>query len=322
MKMNEKGKTEEKRTMKNKKFRRIAAALMAVAMLVLAVLPVYAAEAANGTVKSTEEVLGIGTDKVSYKVDIVNGTVGGGTTASGTVTETKGKASGTVDAAAVQETQTAETENNTENSDAEKETVDDPGLTMTVTVSVEDILGYLLPGETETVQTGTVSGCSLLNVRSGAGTENEVIGQLKAGDQVRVTGTDGKWYQITIPEKTGYVYSKYLNVIESVGSDPSVSRDELLQILMFILENMDKEPEPTGLTPEGNMKLVDDIGSTTGEGQQFITMTSKNGNYFYLIIDRDDKGNENVHLLNMVDDAICSHCSEWTFYIVKETEGG
>lgn len=288
--------------MKNKKFRRIAASLMAAAMMVLAVLPVYAAEAANGTAKNTEEVLEVGTDKVSYKVDIVNGTVGNGTTATDTVTDTAGTATGTADAATGQDDQTTETEENTENNGAEKETEEDPGLTMTVTVSVEDILNYLLPEEKETVQTGTVSGCSLLNVRSGAGTENAVIGQLKAGDQVRVTGTDGKWYQITIPDKTGYVYSKYLSVIESVSADPSVSRDELLQILMFILENMDKEQEPTGLTPEGNMNLVDDIGPTTGEGQQFITMTSKNGNYFYLIIDRDDKGNENVHLLNMVDE--------------------
>ena len=45
-----------------------------------------------------------------------------------------------------------------------------------------------------------------------------------------------------------------------------------------------------------------DIGPATGEGQQFATMTSKNGNYFYLIIDRDDKGNETVHLLNQVDE--------------------
>ena len=72
---------------------------------------------------------------------------------------------------------------------------------MTVTVSVEDILNYLLPEETESVQTGTVKDCTMLNIRAGAGTENEVIGQLKAGDQVRVTGNDGKWYQITIPEK-------------------------------------------------------------------------------------------------------------------------
>jgi len=295
-------KTEEKRTMKNKKCRRFAAMLTAAAMMVLAVLPVYAAEAANRTTKSSEEVLDIGTDKVSYKVDVVNGTVENGTTATGTVTNITGKVTGTADTASEQETQAVETESTTENSDAEKETEADPGLTMTVTVSVEDILNYLLPEETETVQIGTVSGCSLLNVRSGAGTDNAVIGQLKAGDQVRVTGTDGKWYQITIPEKTGYVFSKYLNVIESVSSDPSVSRDELMQILMFILENMDKEQEPTGLTPEGNMKLIDDIGPTTGEGQQFITMTSKNGNYFYLIIDRDDKGNENVHLLNMIDE--------------------
>ena len=116
------------------------------------------------------------------------------------------------------------------------------------------------------------------------------------------TGSNGKWYQITIPEKDGYVYSKYLDVIESASSDPAVSRDELLQSLMFVLENMDKEQQPAGHTPDGNMNLLDDIGPTTGEGQQFVTMTSKNGNYFYLIIDRDDKGNETVHLLNQVDE--------------------
>ena len=61
-----------------------------------------------------------------------------------------------------------------------------------------------------------------------------------------------------------------------------------------------EEPEKEKpLTPDGNATLVDDFGGN----KQLITVTTKNGNYFYILIDRDDEGENTVHFLNQVDEA-------------------
>ena len=59
------------------------------------------------------------------------------------------------------------------------------------------------------------------------------------------------------------------------------------------------------LTPEGNLTLVDDYHTnySDGSGQQFITMVSKSGATFYLVIDRNAKGQQTVHFMNLVDEA-------------------
>ena len=61
-------------------------------------------------------------------------------------------------------------------------------------------------------------------------------------------------------------------------------------------------PVTVPLTPDGNLTLVDDIKGEESKDKQFVTLQSKNGNYFYLVIDRSgDK--ENVYFLNLVDEA-------------------
>lgn len=62
----------------------------------------------------------------------------------------------------------------------------------------------------------------------------------------------------------------------------------------------------TPLTPSGNMTTVDDVHQVndkdTVEDKQFITVESKNGNTFYIIIDRSGD-TENVYFLNAVDES-------------------
>ena len=54
------------------------------------------------------------------------------------------------------------------------------------------------------------------------------------------------------------------------------------------------------LTPDGSLTLVDDLDEDESEAMQFMTVTTRDGSYYYIIIDRSGTS-ENVYFLNAVD---------------------
>ena len=93
---------------------------------------------------------------------------------------------------------------------------------------------------------------------------------------------------VPVSAATPDVAPKELQVQEKETEQPVKSED-----------NEKSEP----ITPDGNLTLVDDFSGKETEAKQFITLVTKDGNYFYLVIDRDDEGKETVHFLNQVDEA-------------------
>ena len=190
------------------------------------------------------------------------------------------------------------------------------------------IEGATDPAEITTTGTVTTNGARL-NLRTGAGLDFEIIDQLRPGEEVTVIGSEGDWYEVVVPEKTGYVHGDYLDLIEKAEQNSELDLAMLIHVMGMMFDGSegfesilgglfgtgtDTETEdgksPFAFTPDGNLTLIDDFLQIEVPGdeeteqveKQFITVQSKNGNTFYIVIDRNGE-TENVYFLNLVDEA-------------------
>ena len=67
-------------------------------------------------------------------------------------------------------------------------------------------------------------------------------------------------------------------------------------------QTSDSETDDGVLTPSGNMSLVDNVKEEDKENLDFMTVTSKDGHVFYIVIDHSSNA-ENVYFLNQVDES-------------------
>lgn len=175
--------------------------------------------------------------------------------------------------------------------------------------SVVITLNGAVTEEAKTIGTVVTNG-GRLNLRTGAGMSYEIIDQLRCGEEVIVIGSEGDWYEVIVPEKTGYVHSDYLEIMEEAEQNSEIDAALLSMIMQFMMTGFDGEDTDNSFTPTGNMTLIDDFFQIEAEAtenspqrdKQFITLESKSGNIFYLVIDRNGD-QENVYFMNLVDEA-------------------
>ena len=89
-------------------------------------------------------------------------------------------------------------------------------------------------------------------------------------------------------------------IVEPAVEDPVEKLVEEMKEESKAEEESKEESSPGVLTPEGNLDLEDDVSDEASENLQFMTVRTKDGSVFYIIIDRSSNS-RNVYFLNEVD---------------------
>ena len=109
------------------------------------------------------------------------------------------------------------------------------------------------------------------------------------GLSLNAYASDGGEYYSTVPTE------ETTNPPVIVIPDQSEDGDQTSEPIIIKPEN--------AFTPDGNMTLIDNVEGEDEGQKQFIIVQSKNGHYFYIVIDYSTEGENTVHFLNQVDEA-------------------
>lgn len=91
--------------------------------------------------------------------------------------------------------------------------------------------------------------------------------------------------------------SEIIGYIDPDTNTPVESTDENKESSETTIAKKNEAPT----IPNGNATVIEDVNADVVD-RQFLTVQSKDGNTFYLVVDKDSKGNENVYFMNLVDE--------------------
>ncbi|MFB4161658.1 SH3 domain-containing protein [Geomicrobium sp. JSM 1781026] len=143
---------------------------------------------------------------------------------------------------------------------------------------------------------GTVVVSSTLNVRSGPGTSNAAIGQLRNGQVVTVVDIheDGTWYEIEYQSSTGYVHSSYIVQANNEPEDEEIDEEqdntidegEVIDRALVDHHSLSVRSSASGTSERlGVLSLGDEVNIYEyTEGSQWVKILF-NGQYAYTSLD-------------------------------------
>ena len=163
------------------------------------------------------------------------------------------------------------------------------------TVTIGD-RSWTLPAKRE--QSGKVVNVrTYLNLRTGPGTDYTVVGRLLNGAEVKVLEESNGWYKVVVPEQTGYVYGKYLDVMNA-PTENSGSDTDMAGLLEILLQYYAAAGGSAPLTPDGNLTLMASSLLTQGRAYASGVYSEKTGKTYDAFIVLEDDGARSSYKLD------------------------